>query len=496
MMQKSTFFTALMGLMYGLVGSQAYAIVHPVTQNFTQAEQSEALAGGSATVNKKRNSNSFSHHSANMQFSRQMSFTLGNALFKKVWIASPSSTLASDGLGPLFNAPSCQRCHIKDGRGHPPKANFPNDNAISLLMRLSIPPQNQAQKQSLSSGRVGVIAEPTYGAQLQDLAITGHQSEGKINISYKEQIIALNGGENVSLRHPTYTIMQSNYGPLHPQMMMSVRVAPPMIGLGLLEAISAEDTISLADPEDNDNDGISGKANLVWDVKQQQSALGRFGWKAGQPNLNQQNSDAFSGDMGIASPMFNSLAGECSQAQVACIEAPHGGNLQDGSLDSAGLEIDAKAMDLVNFYSRNLAVPKRQNVNNAQVLAGKKLFYQTGCADCHQPSYTTSQKAAREQAQQRIWPYTDLLLHDMGEGLADHRPEFMATGFEWRTPPLWGIGLTQTVNKHSFFLHDGRARNLLEAIVWHGGESKKAQQKVVNMQPDERRLLIRFLESL
>ena len=153
-------------------------------------------------------------------------------------------------------------------------------------------------------------------------------------------------------------------------------------------------------------------------------------------------------------------------------------------------------MELVNFYSRNLAVPKRNKVNTSQVLAGKKLFYQSGCTACHHPSYTTSNEVAAEQAGQRIWPYTDLLLHNMGEGLADHRPEFKATGFEWRTPPLWGIGLTEIVNKHSFFLHDGRARNLLEAIIWHGGEAKKAQQKVVNMTPKERHLLINFIESL
>jgi len=490
-MKISAFLAILVGLIWSSVYPKAFALVHPITQSFSQAEPGESFPGGSATVNKKRNSNSFSHSSANLEFSRKMSFSLGNALFKKVWVASPSSTLASDGLGPLFNAPSCQRCHIKDGRGHPPKANFPQDNAISMLMRLSIPPQTKLQRDALASGRVGAINEPTYGSQLQDLSVTGNLSEGKINITYDEQIIHLKGGEQVSLRHPTYTISNPNYGPLHPQMMMSVRVAPPMIGLGLLEAILASDTLSLADPEDTNNDGISGKANEVWDFIKQESSLGRFGWKAGQPNLPQQNAAAFSGDLGIASPLFKSLSGDCSPAQVTCIKAPHGGALQHDNV-----EISSESMKLVNFYSRNLALQKRQRVNSPKVLAGKALFYQSGCVDCHQPSYTTSEKAGIEQAEQRIWPYTDLLLHNMGRGLADHRPEFMATGLEWRTPPLWGIGLTQSVNKHSFFLHDGRARSLLEAVIWHGGEAQKAQQKVVNMTPEERRLLIGFLESL
>mgnify|MGYP006077026303 FL=1 len=490
-MNKSIVIALLVGFIFNLLGVQAFALVYPVSKSFKQAELGEELPGGQSTVNKKLNSHSFSQSSANMKFLRKLDFSLGNAMFRKLWIASPSSTLASDGLGPMFNAPSCQRCHLKDGRGHPPNANFPHDNAISMVMRLSIPPQNTVQSAALMNGRLGVIPEPTYGIQLQDLAITGLKSEGKIHIEYDEMIVDLAGGEQVSLRNPTYRISHANYGGQHPEMMMSVRVAPPMIGLGLLEAIPAADILSLADTEDRNKDGISGKANQVWDVSKKRSVLGRFGWKAGQPNLNQQNSDAFSNDMGLASRMFRHLSGDCTEVQVGCIKAPHGGSPQHNNL-----EVGHEAMELVNFYSRNLAVPKRIKANSAAVLMGKKLFYQSGCTGCHYPSYITSKKAAVEQAEQHIWPYTDLLLHDMGEGLADHRPEFKATGFEWRTPPLWGIGLTQVVNKHSFFLHDGRARNLLEAIIWHGGEALKAQQKVVNMTPEERYLLISFVESL
>jgi len=490
-MKSSVFYSMVAVVTCATIATLLQAKVHPITQDFQQAQSSEWMAGGGATVDKKLNTNSFSHPSANVDFSRQMNFSLGNALFKKLWVASPSSTLASDGLGPLFNAPSCQRCHIKDGRGHPPKANFPFDNAISMLMRLSVPPQTKSQVEAIESGILGSIGDPIYGGQLQDLAVTGNQSEGKINIAYKEHTIPLNGGEQASLRHPTYSVDRLNYGPLDPQTMMSVRVAPPMIGLGLLEAIPMSDTLSLSDPEDENMDGISGKVNKVWDVMNQISTIGRFGWKAGQPNLPQQNAAAFSGDLGIASPLFPKLSGDCSQLQTTCIEAFHGGSpLHDN------LEISAQAMDLVNFYTRNLALQKRKNANEPQVLQGKKLFYQSGCVDCHHPSYTTSEEAAVEQAGQRIWPYTDLLLHDMGQGLADQRPEFLATGSEWRTAPLWGIGLTQTVNKHTFFLHDGRARNLLEAILWHEGEATTSQQAVIDMTPEEREALIRFLESL
>lgn len=469
----------------------AMAQVMPITADFSQAQKNEHLPAGDATVNKKRNANSFSHSSANMSFKREMNFKLGNALFRKLWIASPSSTQASDGLGPIFNAPSCQRCHLKDGRGHPPTANYPEDNAISMLMRLSITPQNQAHIDALASGQVGAIPEPTYGGQLQDLAVTGHKSEGKIHIEYQEQTIQLAGGEQVSLRHPSYSISNLHYGPLHPQTMMSVRVASPMIGLGLLEAIASADIFSLEDPTDRNNDGISGKANRVWDIELAKTSLGRFGWKAGQPSLNQQSSGAFNGDIGISSPLFKASSGDCTKAQAICIQAPHGNSIQHNNL-----EIGETAMEFVTFYTRNLAVPQRQNSHNKDVLKGKEIFYTTGCTACHQPSYITSANAEVEQAQQQIWPYTDLLLHDMGEGLADQRPEYLATGSEWRTAPLWGVGLTKTVNKHTFLLHDGRARNTLEAIIWHGGEAAVAQQKVVNMSPQERRLLIQFVESL
>lgn len=460
------------------------------TQQFQRAEHHEALAGGATTYTGKVNRNVLSQPSANISFERRLDFRIGDSVFRKLWVSSPSSTTASDGLGPLYNARACQQCHIRDGRGHTPES--ADDNAISMFLRLSIPPQTEQQKQLLQEGRIGTIPEPTYGGQLQDFAVPGLAAEGRMNIHWQEHIVTLADGTEVALRRPTYSISDLNYGPLHPQLMLSPRVAPPMTGLGLLEAIDEQDILRQADPEDRDNDGISGRANRVWDSQQQRVTVGRFGWKAGNPTLLQQNSGAFNGDIGISSTLKSDPYGDCTDKQTACRTQPHGNTpAQDN------LEASHTMSRLLLFYTRNLAVPARRDVNNPQVLAGKALFYNSGCISCHRPKYQTGVHASMpEQSDQLIWPYTDLLLHDMGEGLADHRPEFAATGREWRTPPLWGIGLSGIANGHTQYLHDGRARNLLEAILWHGGEAEQARNQVINMDSKEREHLLSFLESL
>ncbi|MEM9756599.1 MAG: di-heme oxidoredictase family protein, partial [Pseudomonadota bacterium] len=282
------------------------------------------------------------------------------------------------------------------------------------------------------------------------------------------------------------------YGPLHPDAMLSPRVAPPMIGLGLLEAIPAEDILALADPHDADGDGISGRPNIVWSAEFDVPMLGRFGWKAGTPTVRHQTAGAFFGDIGISTPLFPAHFGDCSIAQYACRTAPDGGNPEQ-----TGFEVDDVALDLVTFYSQNLGVPARRDVDDPDVLRGREVFFATGCAGCHQPSFVTHRlEGDPAQSFQLIWPYTDMLLHDMGEGLADHSPEARANGREWRTAPLWGIGLTEEVSGHTYFLHDGRARSLLEAILWHGGEAQSQRDRVVEMPPEDRAALITFLESL
>ena len=320
------------------------------------------------------------------------------------------------------------------------------------------------------------------------MAVPGVAPEGKVRVDYEAVPVRFKDGTEVQLRKPLLQITQLGYGPMHPDTRFSARIAPPMIGLGLLEAIPEE--AILANAEANKNDaGINGRPNRVWDDAQQKTVLGRFGWKAGQPNLNQQNVHAFSGDMGLTTSLrpFD----DCTPAQTDCLAAPNG-NGPDGEP-----EVSDNILRLVEFYTRNLAVPARRNVDSPQVLAGKNLFYQAGCVSCHTPKFTTSANAAEpELANQVIYPYSDLLLHNMGPGLADNRTEFAASGSDWRTPPLWGIGLTQTVSGHTQFLHDGRARNLLEAVLWHGGEAEPAKQQVLQFNAEQRAALLAFLNSL
>ncbi|UYP31611.1 c-type cytochrome [Pseudomonas sp. Z8(2022)] len=446
---------------------------------FTAAEPGEALSAGAATV-RKYDHNAFSQPSANLAPSRRLDFSVGNSFFRNPWVPAPASTTARDGLGPLFNTNACQNCHLKDGRGHPPEPGA--FSAASMLVRLSIP---AAAEHAELLQRQGVVAEPTYGTQLQDMANPGVAPEGKVRVNYSSVPVRFADGTLVELRKPQLEITQLGYGELHPETRFSTRIAPPMIGLGLLEAIAEQDILAAADPDDADGDGISGRPNIVWDRQQQRSVLGRFGWKAGQPTLNQQNADAFANDMGLTTTLFPH--DNCTAAQTDCQAVPHGGEP----------EVSDNILASVLFYSRNLGVPARRNVDAPEVLKGKGLFHQAGCQKCHTPSFTTSADAAEpELASQLIRPYTDLLLHDMGEGLADGREEFLASGSEWRTPPLWGIGLTQAVNGHTQFLHDGRARNLLEAILWHGGEAEAAKQQVLKFDADERAALLAFLNSL
>ena len=450
---------------------------------FTHAEPGEALSGGSATV-KKSDQNAFSLPSANLSPVRRLDFSVGNSFFRSPWVIAPSTTTARDGLGPLFNTNACQNCHIKDGRGHPPEAG--DTNAVSMLVRLSIP-DDPAFADLIQ--RNGVLPEPNYGGQLQDMANPGVTPEGRVRVEYDALTVKFRDGTAVELRQPTLRITQLGYGPMHPEAHVSARIAPPMIGLGLLEAIADEAVLANADPDDKNGDGISGRANWVWDDAQQKVVMGRFGWKAGQPNLNQQNVHAFSGDMGLTTSLRR--FDDCTPAQIDCLAAPNG-NGPDGEP-----EVSDNILRLVEFYTRNLGVPARRNVDDPQVLTGKNLFFQAGCQQCHVPSFKTRADAAEpELANQEIRPYTDLLLHDMGDGLADNRTEFQATGREWRTPPLWGLGLTAAVNGHTQMLHDGRARNALEAILWHGGEAQAAQRQVLAFNAEQREALLVFLNSL
>ena len=463
------------------------------TTDFTKLEQGEAKPGGGATSRGSvDNANAFSLSSGNLDFKRELDFKVGNGIFRKTWVSAPSSTDASDGLGPLFNSRGCQNCHLKDGRGHPPLSSDVPDDSGSMLVRLSVPAATDAEKGRLEAHSVNSIGDPTYGGQLQDFSIQGFKPEGKLKIAYKERKVKLAGGETVSLRQPSYSLTDLAYGPISLDIMISPRVAPPMIGLGLLEAVPEDQIVSGADPDDAGKDGISGKPNRVWSREHDKVMLGRFGWKAGVPTIAQQAAEAFAGDIGLSTTMIPFPSGDCTEKQKDCLDAPNG-----SSPKYQNVEVGDELFKLVAFYSQNLAVPARRKPDDLEVLKGKEIFYRIGCASCHKPKFMTGDVPGQPHlSHQLIYPYTDMLLHDMGEGLADNRPEGAAEGYEWRAPPLWGVGLTEIVSGHTLLLHDGRARNLTEAILWHGGEAEASRDRFAELSKADRDALLAFVNSL
>ena len=351
---------------------------------------------------------------------------------------------------------------------------------VSMLIRLSVPGADP---------HGGPLPEPRYGGQLQPVSIPGVPAEGKATVTYEEVAGSFADGEPYTLRRPRYAIADPGYGPLAPDVLMSPRVGSHLVGLGLLEAIAEETLRELADPDDRDGDGISGRPNVVWDHVNQRPALGRFGWKANQPSLRQQTAGAFNGDIGITSSLFPSES--CTSAQEACLLAPR------AEAGNEAPQLSESFLKSVTSYVSTLAVPARRHADDPAVRRGKAVFAELGCAGCHTPVLSTGvHPELPELSQQKIRPFTDLLLHDMGPELADGRPDYEASGSEWRTPPLWGLGLVQAVNRHRYLLHDGRARGFAEAILWHGGEGERSRAAFERRPKVDREALIMFLESL
>lgn len=433
----------------------------------------EHLPLGAATVLDADGDEVFMRAFANLPEDRELDFLVGRSLFRKLWVSSPSSTKASDGLGPLYNARSCLACHPGNGRGVVPDA---GERPLSLVLKMT-------------DGAGG--KDPIYGLQLQTNSVSGLAAEAVMRVETRQEIVTLADGTEVVMHHPTYQVSDLAQGELAAPDRISPRIAPQVPGLGMVEVIRAEDILALADPEDADGDGISGRARIVHSLEYDQPMIGRFGRKAGTPTIKQQTADAFSHDIGISTPMFPAAWGDCTEEQVDCRGLPH------GDKDVRGFEVDGKALDLVTLYGVHLGMPARRDTGDAQVLAGKALFSEIGCADCHQPAFVTHRlNDDPSRSFQLIWPYSDFLLHDMGEGLADGGIEGDVDAQEWKTPPLWGIGRTAEVSGRESYLHDGRARSLLEAVLWHGGEAQAVRDRVVALSTDDREALIRFLESL
>jgi CxxC motif-containing protein (DUF1111 family) len=433
------------------------------------------LLGGQTTIFNDT-PNAFGQPAPGLDRWEELYFFVGNSFFNMNWVQAPASTTARDGLGPLFNSRSCAGCHFKDGRGRPPE--FEGEAPTGFLLRLSL-------NEQVITG--APMPEAIYGGQFQTHSIEGLDHEGDFRIEYTEIVGTYPDGTPYSLHQPIYTLENLNYGAMSGEVLFSPRVANQMIGLGLLEAIPEATLLSHADPNDRDGDGISGRPNIVWDVLNSRQAIGRFGWKANQPHLLQQVAAAFNGDMGITTRLFPQQ--NCTAVQTDCLNA----------ISGADPEVEISDDDLLKtvLYASALAVPAQRDSDTQLVQQGRELFEQVQCSACHVPTLQTGlHPTIPALSYQTIHPYTDLLLHDMGDGLADGRPDFEASGSEWRTPPLWGIGLIETVNGHTYYLHDGRARSLEEAILWHGGESEASRDAYMDLSAAERAALLAFLESL
>jgi CxxC motif-containing protein (DUF1111 family) len=429
---------------------------------------------GGATTRAIDGKTAFTFPAANIEAEHQRDFFFGNRLFNTNWVIAPSSVKSFDGLGPYFNRISCSGCHTQDGRGRPPLD--PNEPLNSMLIRLSVPDAKSPN---------GASPHAVYGGQISEDAILGVAPEGKTKITYKAAAGKFGDGEPFELQQPSYEITALASGPLGNDAMISPRVAPQVIGLGLLEAVPEDVLTALSDPDDRDGDGISGRLNHQIDPMTGELAIGRFGWKANEPTLLAQNAGAAFGDIGLTSPLHENE--NCAPAQMECLAAKK----------APEIDLSEKFLGKMTLYTRLLAVPAQRNRGDPQVMRGAEVFENLGCAACHVSTLKTGAKAALPELEnQTFHPFADLLLHDMGEALADGRPDFEATGSEWRTPPLWGLGMVPVVNGHDRLLHDGRARGFAEAILWHGGEAEKAKEEFRNAAKADRDALAAFLGSL
>lgn len=430
-------------------------------------EEGEELSAGAATA-LVIDETGYEQPAATLDSATRTRFYAGQAIFQLAWAdVAPTSDRA--GLGPTFNATSCEACHLRNGRGVPPEAGKP---LVSALLRISVPGEGEHHE---------VLGDPTYGDQIQPLGIAGAPGEGHVRVDYDEVRGAYDDGTPYTLLRPRATAAFSLGAPAA-GLLTSLRVSPATHGMGFLEAIPEDAIVARADPEDRDRDGISGRPNRVYDPESGAMVLGRFGWKAGQPTVLRQNAAAFLGDIGVSSTVFPNE--NCPAPQTAC-----------AARAGSAVELSATRLEAVTIFSLASSVPTRRGVESVSVRRGKLLFSLAKCDACHVARYETRAREAFRDGLV-IRPYTDLLLHDMGEGLADGRPESLADGREWRTAPLWGIGLLQKVSSHTRLLHDGRARGFAEAVLWHGGEADAARRAFVSLKASDRDALVSFLESL
>jgi CxxC motif-containing protein (DUF1111 family) len=466
-----------------LAVSASLACIALLASGNTDFLESAALSAGSFTT-AESGANAFSIPVAMLNKEQAEQFIKGQEQFNEAWVVAPDPG-GVWGVGPTFNEDRCAHCHQNNGRAKAPENG--DEATRGMLVRLSIPGQTKEG---------GPNPHPAYGDQLQNRGIPGRvPAEGQAVIAYQAREVSLADGEKVVLRVPKIQFMALQFGELGKDIMISPRIAPAMIGLGLLEAVPEETLLAIAGKQETL--GIAGRPNYVWDYENGKTVLGRFGWKANQPNLRQQTASAFFGDIGATSHFFPEE--NCPSTQVQCLDLPSASKCggQGGCTGNYRPEVVPSRLNNITLYLQALAVPARRNADDAEVKRGESLFAEANCSACHVPQLETGSKSAIAAAANLvIHPYTDLLLHDMGEELADGRPDFQASGRDWRTPPLWGIGLIRIVNGHNNLLHDGRARDMMEAIMWHGGDAGKSRESFRNMPKADRAALVKFLESL
>lgn len=429
-----------------------------------------AEMGGEMTINNATGS-AFYQKAPNLTGINFTEHINGRAVFRENYVPPPATL--HYGLGPLYINASCNSCHVSGGRGKPQQG---SELPVAMMLRISMPGATSTN---------GPLPVPNFGVILHPRSTGNVRNEGNISVIYKTVNGNFGDGSSYSLRQPTYSITNA-YSSLPASINISPRIAQQVVGLGLLESINESDILSRADESDADGDGISGRANYVYNYLTFSTTLGRFGWKADMATVNEHSAFDFQQGMGVTVGTDPYNFENCKdQIQAA------GELLDDPEAKSA------ESLRPLTVYLKTTAVPKRRNMNDDLVRRGQKLFTDADCIKCHVESYITNASDDIVQLHnQKIYPYTDMLLHDMGDGLADTRTEYLASGREWRTPPLWGIGLTQVVSGATYFLHDGRARNLVEAILWHGGEADSSKNKFVIMSKQDRDALIAFLNSL
>jgi CxxC motif-containing protein (DUF1111 family) len=412
----------------------------------------------------------FTQHVSDLTDEQLATFALGNRVFSTEWVEAPASVEQFDGLGPYYSRRSCSGCHIRDGRGVPPSGGRDDDGALVVGLA--------------RAGEGMLLPDPKYGEQLSERSIPGIAPEARLEVRWQEQSFRFPDGELASLRTPELKVLDLPLGPLARDTQLRPRLAPAVPGVGLLEAIPDSEILAREDPDDLDGDGVSGRARRVPDGPEGSFEIGRFGWKADQSSVLDQVARALRLDIGITSDL--QPVTDLTPAESLAAKRREGGKP----------EIDPKLLSALVDYCAMLGVPARRNVSDSSVVRGARLFAATGCVSCHGGAYTTIASDFVALSKQRIDPGTDLLLHDMGSGLAESVGDSLVTGAEWRTPPLWGLGLHGRVSGQRFLLHDGRARTLVEAILWHGGEARSSRDRFIRLKPAERRTLIDYLESL